>query len=102
MIYLRSYGRIVRRGRLRGGGGLQHDRGPDQAAGAHEECTHAGDHAIRRLEIGRAVPGPIEDQQLVLDEHGFSDHGPRATGTRQSGDRRQQMEEQDRSRMPQC
>jgi hypothetical protein len=50
-------------------GGLQDDRGPAQAAGAHEECTHAGDQAIRWPEIGRTVPGPIEDQQLVLDEH---------------------------------
>jgi hypothetical protein len=76
-------------------GGLQDDRGPGQAAGAHEESTPAGDQAIHRPEIGRTVPGSIEDQQLVLDEHGFSDHGPRAAGPGQSGDRRQQMEEQD-------
>ncbi len=69
--------------------GLQDDRGPNQAAGAHEECTHAGDHAVRWPKIGRTGPGPIEDQQLVLDEHGFSDHGPCAAGTGQSGDRRQ-------------
>jgi hypothetical protein len=41
------------------------------------------------------MPGPIEDQPLVRDEHGFSDHGPRGAGTGQSSDRRQQMEEQD-------
>jgi len=44
-------------------GGLQDDRGPDQAAGGHEEGTQAGDQAIRRPEIGRTVPGPIEDQR---------------------------------------
>ncbi len=74
-------------------GGLQDDRGPDQAARAHEECTHAGDDAIRRPEIRGTVPGPIEDQQLVLDEHGFGDHRTRAAGAGESGDRRQQMEE---------
>ena len=48
-----------------------------------------GDHAIGGAEIGRPFSRPIEDQQLVLDEHGFGDHGTRAAGTRQSGDRRQ-------------
>ena len=31
----------------------------------------------------------------MLDEHGFGDHGTRAAGTGQSGDRRQQMQKQD-------
>src|SRR4030095_8159769 len=77
-------------------GGLQDDRGPDQAAWAHEECTHAGDHAISRPEIGPTVPGPIEDQQLVLDEHGFSDLGPRAAGTGQPGDSCPQVQKKNR------
>jgi len=50
----------------------------------HEERTHAGDHAIREAEIGASLPGTIEDQQLLLDEHGFSDHGTRAAGTSES------------------
>jgi hypothetical protein len=56
----------------------------------------AGDEAIRRPEVRRTVPGPIEDEQLVLDEHGFGDHGPRIAGAGESSHRRQQMEEQDR------
>ena len=40
-------------------------------------------------------PGPIEDQQLVLDEHGFRDHGTRAAGTDEPGDCRQQMQKKD-------
>ena len=31
----------------------------------------------------------------MLDEHGFGDHGTRAAGTGESGDRRQQMQKQD-------
>jgi hypothetical protein len=34
---------------------------------------------------------PIEDQQLVLDEDGFGDHGTAAAATGQPNDRRQQM-----------
>jgi hypothetical protein len=36
-----------------------------------------------------------EDQQLVLEEYGFGDHATYAAGTRQSGDRRQQMQKKD-------
>jgi hypothetical protein len=32
---------------------------------------------------------------LLLDEHGFGDHRPRAAGTGKSGDRRQQMQKED-------
>jgi hypothetical protein len=31
--------------------------------------------------------GAIEDQQLLLDEHGLSDHGTHAARTSQAGDR---------------
>jgi hypothetical protein len=53
------------------------------------------DHAISEAEIGCTCPGTIEDQPLVLDEHRFGDHGPRAAGTGESGDCRQQVDEED-------
>ena len=37
----------------------------------------------------------IEDQQLVLDEHGLGHHGTGAAGTGEPGDGRQQMQKQD-------
>jgi hypothetical protein len=37
----------------------------------------------------------MADQPLVVDEHGFGDHGTGAAGTDQSDDRRQQMQKQD-------
>ena len=52
--------------------------------------------AIRETEIGTSVPGTIEDQQLLLDEHGFGYQGTRAPRTGQTGDGRQQMQKQDR------
>jgi hypothetical protein len=51
--------------------------------------TEAGDHAIRGAELGCALSRTIEDQQLVLDEHGFDQHGTRTAGTDKPGDCRQ-------------
>ena len=75
--------------------GFQDDRGTDQPARAHEEHTHAGDDAISEAEIRCTFPGPIEDQQLLLEEHGFGHDGTRAAGTGESGDCRQQMQKED-------
>jgi hypothetical protein len=76
-------------------GGFQDDRAANPAATPHEERTHAGDHAIGGAEVGGTFPGAIEDQELLLDEHGLSHHGTRATRTGESGDRHQQMQKQD-------
>jgi hypothetical protein len=38
------------------------------------------------------LSGTIEDQQLLFDEDGLGNHGTRAAGTGQPGDRRQQMQ----------
>jgi len=45
--------------------------------------------------MGRSFPRTIEDEQLVLDEHGFGDHGTGAAGTGESGDCRHQVDEED-------
>ena len=37
----------------------------------------------------------VEDQQLVLDQHGFSHHGTGATGAGEPGDCHQQMQKED-------
>jgi hypothetical protein len=65
---------------------------PYQPARAHEERTQAGDNPIGRTEIGRPFSRTIEDQQLVLDEHGFGHHGTGAAWARQPRYRRQQMQ----------
>jgi hypothetical protein len=77
------------------GGGFQDNGGSDQPARAHEERTQAGDDAITAVEPGSTFPGPIEDQQLLLDEQGFGHHGTRAAGTGESRDRRQEVEKED-------
>jgi hypothetical protein len=46
--------------------------------------------------MGGPFPGPIEDQQLLLEKQGFGDEGTSAARTSQSGDRRQQVQKKDR------
>ena len=76
-------------------GGLQDNAGTDQPSRAHEERTHASDDAIRQAEIRCPLPGPIEDQQLLLEEDGFGDHLTGAAGTGKSGDCREQVNNED-------
>jgi hypothetical protein len=75
--------------------GLQDDRETDQPTRAHEEPTQSGDGAIREAEIRCTPPGPIEDQELMPEEHRFGDHRTGTAGTDQSGGCRQQMEKKD-------
>ena len=42
---------------------------------AHEERTHAGDRLISEAQVGGTSPRAIEDQELLLDEYGFSHDG---------------------------
>jgi hypothetical protein len=57
--------------------------------------AHTPATAIGATQIGGPFSGTIEDQQLLLHEQGFGDHGTRAAGTRQAGNCRQQMQKQD-------
>jgi hypothetical protein len=75
-------------------GGLQNDRGTDQPPRMHEERTDASSDAISDAEIWCPFSRPIEDQQLLLEEHGFRNHRTGAPGTGKSGDCRQQMEDE--------
>src|SRR5262245_51624216 len=52
--------------------------------GRMEERTHASHDAISEAEIRRSFPRPIENEQLLLEEHRFGDHRPGAGGTGQS------------------
>ena len=76
-------------------GGFQDDGGSDQTAGRDEPCTDASDNAIGEAETWRARSRAVEDQQLLLDEHGFGHHGTESTGPRQSGHGDDQVNEHD-------
>jgi len=71
------------------------NRGLDQPPRAHEGRTHAGDNTIGKAEIRRPFPRPIEDEQLLLEEHRFGNHRTGAARTSKAGDCRQQMEDED-------
>jgi len=72
-------------------GRFENNRGTNQPTREDEDGTQAGDQAISGTKIGRPFSPPIEDKQLVLDEHGFGHHGTGAAGTGESDDCRQQM-----------
>ena len=73
-------------------GRFEDDRGTNQPAPAHEGRTQAGDHTIGGTQVGRALSRPIEDEQLVLDEHGLGHHGTGAAGTGEPGDGCQEVQ----------
>jgi hypothetical protein len=77
------------------GGGFQEDGNTDQPARPHEQRTEAGDHAIPEPEACLPLPGAIDDQQLLLDEHRFGDDGAHAAGSGESSDGRQHMQNKD-------
>ena len=85
---------ISARCRLNSVDGFEDNRRTDQPDRADEGRTQTGDHAIRGTEIGRSFSRPIEDQQLVLGEHGFGHHRAGAALTGESGNGRQQMQKQ--------
>ena len=76
-------------------GGLQDNCDTEQPARAHEQRTEAGHQAITETEAWRTLPGPIENQQLLLDEHGFGHHGTHAAGPSEPSDGRQHMHKKD-------
>ena len=75
--------------------GLEDDRGTNQPARSHEDCAQAGDHPIGKTEVGRTVSRPMEDQQLMRDEHRFGPYSTGAAGTGEPGNGRQQVQTQD-------
>ena len=75
--------------------GFEDNRGTDQPGRADEDRTQAGDRAIRGTEMGRPFSRAIEDQQLLVDEHGFGQHRAGAARAGESGKGHQQMQKQD-------
>jgi len=55
---------------------LQNDGGTKDRCRAHEHRAKAGDDPIRGTKVGRALAPAIENQQLMLDQHGFGENGP--------------------------
>ena len=76
-------------------GRFQDDGGTDKPARAHEQRAQAGDHPISGMELGGTSPGTSENQQLSLDEYGLGHYGTRPARTREPGDSRQKVENQD-------
>jgi hypothetical protein len=75
---------------------LQNKGRTDQPARLYKQRAPTGDEAIREAEIGGALAGTIEDQELMFDEEGLGNYGTDAARARQSSDGREEMDEKDR------
>jgi hypothetical protein len=71
----------------------QNDGRTKKARGAHEKGAQTGDNAIGWAKVGRTLASAIEDQELMFDEHRFSNHGTGASRHCQSEHGDDQMTE---------
>ena len=72
---------------------LQNKGRTDQPGRLNEQRALTGDEAIREEEIGGALAGAMEDQELMFDEEGLGNYGTDAARPRQSGGGREEMDE---------
>ena len=71
----------------------QNDGRTKKAGGADEKGAQTGDNAIARAQVGRTLSSAIEDQELMFDEHRFSNHATGASRHCQSEHGDDQMNE---------
>ena len=74
---------------------LQHDGRTDPPGRPHKQSAPAGDEPIREAEVGSAVAGTIEDQQLMFDEEGLGNYATDAARLCQSGEGGDEVDEKD-------
>ena len=75
------------------GGRLQNDGGTKNPYPAHEKGTQTGDDPIGGAQVGNTFETAIEDQQLMLSQHGFSNNGAESAGPCQPDNGDDQMNE---------
>jgi hypothetical protein len=75
------------------GGRFQHNCRTNQAGRPHEQSAKSCDETIGCPKIRRSLMGSIQDQQLMLDENGFRDHGTDASRAQKPGNRGEDMNE---------
>jgi hypothetical protein len=61
----------------------------------HEHGAQSCDETIGCPETRRPLPGTIQDQELLLDENGFGDHGTDPARAQESRNRNDDMGEKD-------
>src|SRR5437868_4791418 len=61
----------------------------------NQKRTESSNQAIQDAEIRRTPPRAIENQQLMFDENGFSDHGAHAAWLNDTQDRGHDMDEEE-------
>jgi hypothetical protein len=66
------------------GGRLPHNGGRENPRGSHRQRTPTSDDPVRNAEVGSALAGPLEDQQLMANEGRLGEDGGQFTGAYQA------------------
>ena len=72
-------------------GGPEDHRGPAHPVRAQKQCPEPEQNALQSAEAGRSAPGPIENQELLLEQEILGHYGPSTPGFNDFGQRGQQM-----------
>ncbi len=76
-------------------GGLQHHGRTEKTCPANEKSAQTHDKAIPGSQIGCTLAATVQDQKLVPDQHGLSDHPTESSGLCQPDHGNDQMKQKD-------
>src|ERR1039457_6495766 len=76
------------------GSGLEDDGRADQPTRAQEPGTKPEEQAVGGAKIGRSAAGPLQDQELLLQEDTLSENGPCSASSQENGQSGQQVPQQ--------
>src|ERR1035437_3216068 len=76
------------------GSGLEDDGRADQPTRAQEPGTKPEEQAVGGAKIGRSAAGPLQDQELLLQEDTLSENGPGSASSQENGQSGQQVPQQ--------
>ena len=64
----------------------------DRKTGAHQRSAQTSDDTIRSPKVGSTLPTPIQNQDLMSHQDGFSNNGTEPSGSGKSDDDDDRME----------
>jgi hypothetical protein len=76
------------------GSGLEDDGRADQPTRAQEPGTKPEEQAVGGAKIGRSAAGPLQDEELLLQEDTLSENGPCSASSQENGQSGQQVPQQ--------
>ena len=74
---------------------LERDGGTEKTCPADEKRTQTGHDPVGGAQVRGSLMAAVQDQKLVSDQHGLSDHATNSAGLCQPNDGDDQMEQKD-------